>query len=129
MDTDEGQRTSARLLEEAQRLSQEAHTYTTIEETQKVGTGGSDVAISDILSAQDPRELAMSPLGEHRPVPTQMSAGLPRGVLSALLTSIQNSEQDMESDWKKSIDPGIVEDPQGPLTSIILPLMMEQHQD
>ena len=28
MDTDEGQRTSARLLEEAQRLSQEAHTYT-----------------------------------------------------------------------------------------------------
>ena len=27
MDTDEGQRTSARLLEEAQRLSQEAHTY------------------------------------------------------------------------------------------------------
>ena len=55
MDTDEGQRTSARLLEEAQRLSQEAHTYTTIGETQRVGTGGSDVAISDILSAQDPR--------------------------------------------------------------------------
>ena len=37
MDTDEGQRTSARLLEEAQRLSQEAHTYTTIKEQQKVG--------------------------------------------------------------------------------------------
>ena len=49
MDTDEGQRTSARLLEEAQRLSQEAHTYTTIEEQQKIGAGGSDVAISDIL--------------------------------------------------------------------------------
>ena len=32
MDTDEGQRTSARLLEEAQRLSQEAHTYMTIKE-------------------------------------------------------------------------------------------------
>ena len=53
MDTDEGQRTSARLLEEAHRLSQEAHTYTTIEETQRVGTGGSDAAISDILSAQE----------------------------------------------------------------------------
>ena len=37
MDTDEGKRTSARLPEEAQRLSQEAHTYTTIEEQQKVG--------------------------------------------------------------------------------------------
>ena len=82
MDTDEGQRTSARLLEEAQRLSQEAHTYTTIEETQRVETGGSDVAISDILSAQDPRELTMSTLGEHRPVLTQMSAGLPEGSFS-----------------------------------------------
>ena len=82
MDTDEGQRASARLLEEAQRLSQEAHTYMTIEQTQKVGTGGSDVAISDILSAQDPRELTMSILGEHRPVPTQMSAGLPEGSFS-----------------------------------------------
>ena len=82
MDTDEGQRTSARLLEEAQRLSQEAHTYTTIEETQRVGTGGSDVAISDILSAQDPRELSMSTLGEHRPIPTPMSAGLPEGSFS-----------------------------------------------
>ena len=82
MDTDEGQRTSARLLEEAQRLSQEAHTYTTIETQQKVGTRGSDVAISDILSAQDPRELTMSTLGEHRPVPTQMSAGLLEGSFS-----------------------------------------------
>ena len=82
MDTDEGQRTSARLLEEAQRLSQEAHTYMTIEETQRVGTGGSDAAISDILSAQDPRELTMSTLGEHRPIPTLMSAGLPEGSFS-----------------------------------------------
>ena len=82
MDTDEGQRTSARLLEEAQRLSEEAHTYTTIKEQQKVGARGSDVAISDILSTQDPRELAMSTLGEHRPVPTQMSAGLPEGSFS-----------------------------------------------
>ena len=71
MDTDEGQRTSPRLLEEAQRLSQEAHTYTTIKEQQKVGAGGSDAAISDILSTQDPRELTMSTLGERRPVPTQ----------------------------------------------------------
>ena len=70
MDTDEGQRTLARLLEEAQRLSEEAHTYSTIEEHQKVGSRGSDVAISDILSTQDPRELTMSTLGEYRPVLT-----------------------------------------------------------
>ena len=57
-----------------------------------------------------------------------MSAGLPKGSFSPL-TLTQNSEQDMESDWKKSTDPGIVEDPQWPLTSIILPPMMEQHQD
>ena len=82
MDTDEGKRTSARLLEEAQRLSQEVHTYTTIKETQRVGTRGSDVAISDILSAQDPRELTMSTLGEHRPIPTPISAGLPEGSFS-----------------------------------------------
>ena len=67
-------------------------------------------------------------MGERRPVPTQMSAGLPKGSFSPL-TLTQNSEQDMESDWKKSTDPGIVEDPQWPLTSIILPPMMEQHQD
>ena len=79
MDTDEGQRTSARLLEEAQRLSEEAHTYSTIEEHQKVG---SDAAIPDILSTQDPRELTRSTLEEHRPVPTQMSAGLPEGSFS-----------------------------------------------
>ena len=82
MDTDEGQGTSARLLEEAQRLSQEAHPYTTIEETQRVGTRGSDAVISDILSAQDPRELSMSTLGEHRPIPTPISAGLPEGSFS-----------------------------------------------
>ena len=35
----------------------------------------------------------------------------------------------MESDRKTSTNPGIVEDPQWPLTYIILPLMMEQHQD
>ena len=82
MDTDEGQRTSARLLKETQRLSQEAHTYTTIKEQQKVGTRGSDVPISDILSTQDSREPTMSTLGESRPVPTQMSAGLPEGSFS-----------------------------------------------
>ena len=82
MDTDEGQRTSTRLLEEAQRLSEEAHTYSTIKEHQKVGSGGFNAAISDILSTQDPRELTMSTLGEHRPVPNQMSAGLPEGSFS-----------------------------------------------
>ena len=54
----------------------------TIGETQRVGSGGSDAAISDILSAQDPRELTMSTLGERRPVPTPMSAGLPEGSFS-----------------------------------------------
>ena len=82
MDIDEGQRTSARLLEEAQRLLEEAHTYLTIKEHQKAGSGGSDAAISDILSTQDPRKLTMSTLGEHRPVLTQMSAGLPEGSFS-----------------------------------------------
>ena len=85
MDTDEGQRTSASLLEEAQRLSEEAHTYLTIEEHQKVGSGGSDAAISDILLTQDPRELTMSTLGEHRLFLTQMSAGLPEGSCSIML--------------------------------------------
>ena len=94
-DTDEGQRTSVSLLEEAQRFLEEAHSYSTIGEHQKVGSGGSDVAISDILSTEDPRELTMSTLGEHRPVLTQMSAGLPEGFL-ALLTLIWNSEQGME---------------------------------
>ena len=47
-----------------------------------MGTGGSDAAISDILSTQDPRELSMSTLGEHRPTPTPMSAGLPKGSFS-----------------------------------------------
>ena len=82
MDTDEGQKTSARLLEEAQKLSEEAHTYLTIKKHQKVGSGGSDVAISDILSTQDPRELTMLTLGEHRLVLTRMSAGLPEGSFS-----------------------------------------------
>ena len=54
MNTDEGQRTSAKLLEEAQRLSEEAYTYLTIEEHQKVGSRGSDATISDIWSTQDP---------------------------------------------------------------------------
>ena len=35
----------------------------------------------------------------------------------------------MESDEKKSTAPGIVEDPQWPLTPITLSLMMEQHPD
>ena len=57
-------------------------TYATIEEQQKVGAGGSNAAISDILSTQDSRELTTSTLGERRPVPTQMSAGLPEGSFS-----------------------------------------------
>ena len=59
MDTDEGQRTSAGLLEEAQHLLQvrTEPTYATIEEPTTMMTGGSKAIISDILSMQDPRGL------------------------------------------------------------------------
>ena len=59
VDTDEGQRTSARLLEEAQCLSQARvePTYATIEEPTNTMTGGSEAIISNILFMQDPREL------------------------------------------------------------------------
>ena len=77
VDTDKGQRTSARLLEEAQHLSQARAepTYATIEEPATTMTGGSEAIISDILSMQDPRELTLSEVGERRIVPLEMRAG------------------------------------------------------
>ena len=84
MDTDEGQQTSARLLEEAQHLSQARAepTYTAIDEPTTAMTGGSEAIISDILSMQDPRELTLSEVGERRIAPLEMRAALPAGSFS-----------------------------------------------
>ena len=53
MDTDEGQRTTARLIEEACHLSEVTMepTYTTIDEPITTMTEGSEAVISDILAA------------------------------------------------------------------------------
>ena len=84
MDTDEGQQTSAKLLEEAQCLSQARAdpTYATIDEPTTMMTGGSEAIISDILSIQDHRELTLSEVGERRISPLEMRAGLPAGSFS-----------------------------------------------
>ena len=84
MDTDEGQRTTARLIEEAQHLSEVTMepTYTTIEEPITTMTEGSEAVISDILATWDPRELTLSEAGERGPTPLEMRAGLPAGSFS-----------------------------------------------
>ena len=84
MDTDKGQRTTARLIEEAQRLSEVTMepTYTTIEEPITTTTEGSEAVISDILATRDPRELTLSETGERGPIPLEMRAGLPAGSFS-----------------------------------------------
>ena len=84
MDTNEGQRTTARLIEEAQRLSEVTMepTYTTIEEPITTMTKGSEAVISDILATWDPRELTSSETGERGPAPLEMRAGLPAGSFS-----------------------------------------------
>ena len=84
MDTNEGQRTTARLLEEAQCLSGATvePTYATINEPMTATTGGSETIISDILATQDARELTLSEVGERRPAPSEMRAGLPAGSFS-----------------------------------------------
>ena len=84
MDTEEGQRTTARLLEEARCLLESTMelTYATIDEPTTAMTGGSDAVISDTLATQDPRELTLSEGGEGRPTPSEMRAGLPVGSFS-----------------------------------------------
>ena len=74
-DTNDGQRTTARLLEEVQCLLEALMepTYTTIDGPMTAVTGGSEAIISDILSAQDPRELTLSEVSERRPAPSEMS--------------------------------------------------------
>ena len=84
MDTDEGQRTTARLLEEAHRLSTAAMepSYAAIDKCMSAMLQGSEGAISDILATQDLRELHKSKAGEKGPMPVEMKAGLPAGSFS-----------------------------------------------
>ena len=84
MDMDEGQRTTARLLEEAHHLSTAAMepSYATIHESMSASLQGSEAAISDILATPDPRELHKSEAGEKGPTPVEMKAGLPAGSFS-----------------------------------------------
>ena len=84
MDTDEGQRTTARLLEEAHRLSMAAMepSYATIDESMSATLQGSGAAISDILVTQDLRKLNKSEAGERGHTPIEMKAGLLTGSFS-----------------------------------------------
>ena len=84
MDTDEGQRTTARLLEEACHLSTAAMEppYATIDKSMPTTLQGSEAAISDILATQDLRTLNKSKTGERGPTPVEMKAGLPAGSFS-----------------------------------------------
>ena len=84
MDTDEGQRTTARLLEEAHCFSTAAMepSYATIDESMSASLQGSEAAISNILVTLDPRELHKSEAGEKGPTAVEMKAGLPAGSFS-----------------------------------------------
>ena len=84
MDTDEGQRSTARLLEEAHHLSTAAMElpYATIDKSMSTTLQGSEAAISDILVTQDPRKLNKSETGERGPTPVEMKAGLLAGSFS-----------------------------------------------
>ena len=81
MDTDEGQRTTARLLEEAHRFSTAAMepSYATIDKSMSATLQGSEAAISDILATPDPKELHKLEAGEKGPTPVEMKASLPAG--------------------------------------------------
>ena len=84
MDTDEGQRTTARLLEEARHLSTAAMepSYATIDKCMSATLQGSEAAISDILVTQDLRQMNKLEVGEKGPTPVEMKAGLPAGSFS-----------------------------------------------
>ena len=84
MDTDEGQRTTARLLEEAHHLSTAAMepSYATIDESMSATLQGSEAAICNILATPDPRELNKLEAGEKGPTPVEMKAGLLAGSFS-----------------------------------------------
>ena len=84
MDTDEGQRTTTRLLEEAHHLSTAAMgpSYATIDESMSATLQGSEAAISDILATPDLREVHKLEAGEKGPTPVEMKAGLLAGSFS-----------------------------------------------
>ena len=84
MDTDEGQRTTARLLEEAHHLSTATRepSYATINETMSPVLQGSEAAISNILVTPDPREIHKLEAGEKVPTPVEMKASLLAGSFS-----------------------------------------------
>ena len=113
MDTDEGQRTTARLIEEAQRLSQVTMepTYTTIEEPIMTMTEGSDAAISDILATRDPRELTLPETSEKGPAPLEMRAGLLAGSFSPFdferefRTRHGVKPEDVDKSWRSHYTP------------------------
>ena len=108
MDTDEGQRTTARLIEEARCLSEVTMepTYTTIEEPIITTTEGSEAVISDILATWDPRELTLSETGERGPIPLEMRAGLPVGSFSPFdferefQTRHEVKPEDVDKSWR-----------------------------
>ena len=113
MDTDEGQRTTARILEEAHRLSSAAreHTYASIDETLPATLQGSEAAISDILSTPDPREIHKVETGGKSPTPVEMKASLPAGSFSPFdfeqefhMRHGMNLE-DVDKPWRKYYQP------------------------
>ena len=109
MDTDEGQRTTARLIEEAHHLATATMepTYATIEEPISTTMEGSEAVISDILVTQDLRELTRSEMGERRPTPLEMRAGLPAGSFSPydfdkeFQTRHGVSPEDADKSWQR----------------------------
>ena len=84
IDTDKGQRTTARFIEEVHHLSAVIMepTYTTIEEPITTMTEGSEAVISNILATRDPRELTLLETGERGPTPLEIRVGLPAGSFS-----------------------------------------------
>ena len=109
MDTDEGQRTTARLLEEAHHLSTAAMepSYATIDESMSATLQGSEAVISDILVTQDPKELHKSEAGEKGPTPVEMKAGLLAGSFSPFDFEKEfqmrhgMSPEDADKPWRK----------------------------
>ena len=114
MDTDEGQRTTARLLEEAHHLSTAAMepSYATIDESMSATLQGSEAAISDILVTQDLRELHKSEAGGKGPTPVEIKAGLPAGSFSPFNFEKEFqmrhgvSPEDADKPWQSYHQPG-----------------------
>ena len=113
MDTDEGQRTTARLLEEAHCLSTAAMepSYATIDETMSATLQGSEAAISDILVTPDLREIHKLEVGEKGPTPVEMKAGLLAGSFSPFYFEKEfqmrhgMNPEDADKPWREHYQP------------------------